>query len=377
MQVRESTEASKRSFLESKGLSKEKIDEAFKLAGVASPAPTAPVPSEPAKVPQAAPLVMAQQPQAQRPVRWTQVVLGAGVLAGGAYLARRALEGYAPSFLRRSDTASAASGSSGARKASSREEEIDALVAEMKLETKELKNSVDDLKQMFLDLEGSVTDFRATAGGQEEVGELRDELRVLTTTINQFASPEKQVAYEETLKEELSAIKSILSDIQTPGQRGRRPEGGAEFTPESGLSVPAGMAETEAVGSTSPRDPKPRLDDDPPRPHSYMEILELLEKNQTPPGIRTDIDDKVKVPNLDPTESAAEVPLKPWQRGAAASAEDSPLSLSADRKGKRALRPTGASPSSAAAELGEGSNSGWRPPPVPMSRLTSPISQDN
>ena len=64
MQVRESTEASKRSFLESKGLSKEKIDEAFKLAGVASPAPTAPVPSAPAKVPQAAPLVMAQQPQA-------------------------------------------------------------------------------------------------------------------------------------------------------------------------------------------------------------------------------------------------------------------------------------------------------------------------
>ena len=132
MQVRESTEASKRSFLESKGLSKEKIDEAFKLAGVASPAPTAPVPSAPAKVPQAAPLVMAQQPQAQRPVRWTQVVLGAGVLAGGAYLARRALEGYAPSFLRRSDTASAASGSSGARKASNREEEIDALFAEIR-----------------------------------------------------------------------------------------------------------------------------------------------------------------------------------------------------------------------------------------------------
>eukprot|EP00212_Chloropicon_laureae_P005917 CAMPEP_0197494868 /NCGR_PEP_ID=MMETSP1311-20131121/32811_1 /TAXON_ID=464262 /ORGANISM="Genus nov. species nov., Strain RCC856" /LENGTH=100 /DNA_ID=CAMNT_0043040317 /DNA_START=1 /DNA_END=300 /DNA_ORIENTATION=- len=58
--------------------------------------------------------------------------------------------------------------------------------------------------------------------------------------------------------------------------------------------------------------------DEPPRPHSYMEILEMLEKNQTPPGIRTDIDDKVKE-SLDgglKEVRVSQAPLKPWQRSA-------------------------------------------------------------
>ncbi|QDZ17720.1 peroxisomal membrane protein Pex14 [Chloropicon primus] len=390
--VRESTEASKRSFLESKGLSKEEIDEAFKRAGVAS-ASAQEASSAPA-APAAAPRKQPAPAPAPQPVRWTQLVLGAGVLAGGAYLARKAFEGYGlPRFLQPDGAGDA----SAALAKSKREEDVDAMVTELRKETKDLKNSVDDLKHMFLDLEGSVTDYRTGGGTQEEVSELREELRTLTTTINQFASPEKQVAYEETLKDELSAIKSILSDIQTPQARYETPQSAAteEITPQI-----AGGA--EAIGSSSGAAPGPRQgrldDDDPPRPHSYMEILELLEKNQTPPGIRTDIDDKVKVPNQDPTRSSAEAPPKPWQRsgggpglglGSTSSlgAVSSPSFGAGLDKGKRAVGSFGEASSSSTpkpalgdddgvdVEFSDSTNGGWRPPPVPMSRLTSPISQ--
>ena len=80
LQVQESTEASKRSFLESKGLSKEQIDEAFKQAGLAKTAggsasaplagnATAPAPAVVAATAQQ------QSSPAQQPFRWTQVSL--------------------------------------------------------------------------------------------------------------------------------------------------------------------------------------------------------------------------------------------------------------------------------------------------------------
>ena len=171
-----------------------------------------------------------------------------------------------------------------------------------------------------------------------------------------FASPEKQV-YEETLKDELSAIKTILSDLNTPkkerggdfgapspsGFPGQAPDHPLEYigstSPSSKLGGPNGANGAEDVGASNggANGNGAGASDDPPRPHSYMEILEMLEKNQTPPGIRTDIDDKVKVPHQDPTASSSEnPPPKPWQSG-----------------------------------------NGWTPPPVPMSRLTSPMPSED
>ena len=61
---------------------------------------------------------------------------------------------------------------------------------------------------------------------------------------------------------------------------------------------------------STPSTPAPA---DPPHPQSYMEVLEMLEKGQTPPGIR-DIDDKPPDPNAALPPSQLSRKLKPWER---------------------------------------------------------------
>lgn len=184
VKVQESTEASKRSFLESKGLSNDEIDEAFRLAGASKTGAKSAGPAAPAQIQSAyqqpSPPIAAAAAKPQ-PVRWTQVVLGAGVAAGGAYIAKKAFEGYATKFFQSITTSSARDGDAASEKQT---EEVNKMVSDLKLQTNELKASVDSLKQMFLDLEGSVSDYKTAAGHQDEVSELRDELRTLTSTIS-------------------------------------------------------------------------------------------------------------------------------------------------------------------------------------------------
>jgi hypothetical protein len=97
--VRSSTSASKRAFLQQKGLTEGEIDEAFKRAPEPPPEPPA---APPCSTPSAAlaataqhlhPAPYAQHPhqamramhRADQPVRWSQVALGAGFAAAGAY----------------------------------------------------------------------------------------------------------------------------------------------------------------------------------------------------------------------------------------------------------------------------------------------------
>ena len=49
-------------------------------------------------------------------------------------------------------------------------------------------------------------------------------------------------------------------------------------------------------------------------PASYMEVLEMLERGETPPGIRDDIDDKPPNPEQPPPPSRMKPPPKPWER---------------------------------------------------------------
>eukprot|EP00199_Chlamydomonas_sp_CCMP681_P005705 CAMPEP_0119105782 /NCGR_PEP_ID=MMETSP1180-20130426/3654_1 /TAXON_ID=3052 ORGANISM="Chlamydomonas cf sp, Strain CCMP681" /NCGR_SAMPLE_ID=MMETSP1180 /ASSEMBLY_ACC=CAM_ASM_000741 /LENGTH=246 /DNA_ID=CAMNT_0007090927 /DNA_START=16 /DNA_END=756 /DNA_ORIENTATION=- len=129
--VRDSSIASKRSFLERKGLTEPEIEEAFRrvpepisVAGTATqPSPstvgsglvtyqnqaaTAQRPAAGPHVHGAAPahgyqqnmvpagsLALAPQPPAPEPVRWTQVVLGVGVVAASVYAVRALLLPYA------------------------------------------------------------------------------------------------------------------------------------------------------------------------------------------------------------------------------------------------------------------------------------------
>lgn len=49
-------------------------------------------------------------------------------------------------------------------------------------------------------------------------------------------------------------------------------------------------------------------------PASYMEVLEMLERGETPPGIRDDIDDKPPNPDQPPPPSRMKPKPKPWEK---------------------------------------------------------------
>jgi len=397
-QVRDSSEESKRSFLVSKGLTEEEIEAAFIRVGPTSSASdvkgglsTPPKPWEKGGA-------MVPAPPAKKPIRWTQVVLGAGAAAGGLYMAKVAVAPYVEKLVK-----SFLSSKGDNDEIKEEQKRVDTVVSELAERTSELQNSVQSLTKMFLSLEDSISDYKSV-GNAEEVTEMRSELKSLASTINQFASPGGKT-YESALKDELSAIKSILSDIATSPQPG---QGMGEFSSCETTPVSV-VAKEEGIGSSSRVDqnglgsvhvpsqahseeetPSPTASrhtgghdgqaqgsnskqetDVSPRPHSYMEILEMLEKNQTPPGIRTDIDDKVKVPNQNPTKSSvATPPAKPW------------VSDGAGKVGLKGIVPlhfgeeqdSGLGPSArdtAGVDGAVAGERGWRPPPLPVSRLTA------
>eukprot|EP00204_Picochlorum_oklahomense_P002086 CAMPEP_0118799666 /NCGR_PEP_ID=MMETSP1161-20130426/1819_1 /TAXON_ID=249345 /ORGANISM="Picochlorum oklahomensis, Strain CCMP2329" /LENGTH=351 /DNA_ID=CAMNT_0006727403 /DNA_START=15 /DNA_END=1070 /DNA_ORIENTATION=- len=133
-------------------------------------------------------------------------------------------------------------------------------------------------------------------------------------------------------------------------------------------------------------------------PVSYMEVLEMLEKGETPPGIRDDIDDKPPEPDMSPPVSKLKPVPKPWhdlEPGQDASsslsvsvrnkADDTPSrrDLSGERPGsilESAMTPPEKSPSVVMEKqyskspmnegfegsgLGRPASSAWKPPPLP------------
>lgn len=87
----------------------------------------------------------------------------------------------------------------------------------------------------------------------------------------------------------------------------------------------------------------------PAHPASYMEVLEMLEKGETPPGIRTDIDDKAPNPEQAVPTPRMPVPRKPWERAAAERRAAGSVAASAagseasSRAGEAASQPESAS----------------------------------
>lgn len=106
--------------------------------------------------------------------------------------------------------------------------------------------------------------------------------------------------------------------MSSPNRTGSRP-----FGPAGGGD--AAEAPAQAEGSA------PQTPGEPPRPHSYMEVLEMLEQGKTPPGIRTDINDKPPNPSLEASSSALSPRAKPWER--APGPGGSPLEVGAPANG--------------------------------------------
>lgn len=105
------------------------------------------------------------------------------------------------------------------------------------------------------------------------------------------------------MEAELSEIKAMLNDYLKTPRDGDADGGGTPGTHRSAAAPPSpNPAPAPAAAAAAGR-----------HPASYMEVLEMLERGETPPGIRDDINDKAPNPAAPPPPSRLAPPPKPWE----------------------------------------------------------------
>eukprot|EP00894_Picocystis_sp_ML_P001793 jgi/Pico_ML_1/52310/g3034.t1 len=97
------------------------------------------------------------------------------------------------------------------------------------------------------------------------------------------------------------------------------------------------------------RSPVSVSSDKPPHPRSYLDVLAMLERGETPPGIRSDVADRPPDPTQVPRDPRMDVRPKPWSIRSGPGSEARP-----------------SSPSSQALDEDD-----WRPPSPPQPSLTA------
>ena len=390
-QVTSSPEAQKRQFLEKKGLSAEEIDEAFKRAPAPAPAPASPVAPPAASV---SPATDDAEAESGGGLRWTQVVsrtamaIGAlGVLTRGfnrGGTAGSAGAGGSDASLR--DTARALEEARVAAERSAEE------AAASRARSDELAKSLDDVRGAMeraradAAVAGANTPASVAAALDGIKRELRDELRgvVAAAVADAPASaavttPRGDDGMPESVREELAQIRAMLlaSPLrETPPPGGAEGAEGAEgadvivppskTTPRTALASSSAAKGPGAGGGDGvepgvekrERAPPPTPPGDaPPHPPSYMQVLEMLEKGQTPPGIR-DIDDKPPDPDARIPAATMSRRRKPWEKSGGASGL-------ANGGGDTAGGASGSPLSANGRAVEGGGGGGWRPPSVP------------
>jgi len=354
LQVRSSPTSSKRSFLEQKGLTAAEIEEAFER--VPNPEHNTSLPqlgTTPTHYTTGAQQPSQQQSQSiqQQPVaHWGQVALGVGFAGVSVYAIKSLLWPYVSDAInswRRRDNNTSDSTTTTRRDTaptitqlpSDSEDNRDddgndiqssshILASAIKSQTKELRGAIDSMKSFVERLEkgkavdeensGDITTTCGSAG--LTIAELRQELRSFASTLNEMAKPDTSPASNDgggkddgRLEAELSDIKALLNEFlkSPPNAAGtltpHHRHDDHHSTPESSRHPPPPQSIASStlinnshgdIGGYSP---------------SYMEVLEMLEKGQTPPGIRSDINDKPPNPNQPPPEPKLKPKPKPWE----------------------------------------------------------------
>ena len=136
------------------------------------------------------------------------------------------------------------------------------------------------------------------------------------------------------------------------------PTRGAFGAPYSGTRGGDFTARPHAVDASPPSTPA-----DPPHPASYRDVLDMLDKGLTPPGIK-DVDDKPPDPTRSMPRARVEPRRKPWEAS---------LGTDDDTFDEKKPFPMGRSPFAENAENAadgasfedEDAGGGWRPPRVP------------
>jgi len=168
------------------------------------------------------------------------------------------------------------------------------------------------------------------------------------------ASPEQDS--EEAISSGGDRFVSSFPDVVVPPSAGKS---------RASLASPAGDSKTPANGhGSSP----PSTPADPPHPASYRDVLDMLDKGLTPPGIR-DIDDKPPDPSRAVPRAQVEPRRKPWEAASVTDASNGPErhrenDFSANDAGgsEPGTKTSFENQNDADASFG---GEGWRPPSVP------------
>uniref|UniRef100_A0A1D2AAM9 Peroxisomal membrane protein PEX14 n=1 Tax=Auxenochlorella protothecoides TaxID=3075 RepID=A0A1D2AAM9_AUXPR len=329
--VRSSAVEQKRQFLQRKGLTDAEIEEAFRRVPEAPAAAYVPAPSPhsvvavPAGTVTPAGYVPVQQqqlvPAQPQPVRWGQAMLGAAFVAAGVYALKVVVWPYVADAV----TKWKASQGEMAEAKALQEKESNALAEAIQAQTSELRNTVELLQKLTVSLEASVAESKRAAQDSLSLADLRAELRTLAGTIREQRPAAAPPAPSVDVGRELASIKQLLANgVEGSGPGAAHMPGAEAAANAAGVAAvkptphPASAAEEALATPFRPADESPTPAapalSGPAHPASYMEVLEMLEKGQKPPGIRTDINDKA--PN--PTQSVPSPRLaprrKPWER---------------------------------------------------------------
>ncbi|KAK3236718.1 hypothetical protein CYMTET_53158 [Cymbomonas tetramitiformis] len=365
--VRSASTQSKRDFLAGKGLTEAEIDEGFRRAGdsgaddpVSLP-PSRPPPPRPypppaastasgAAYPPPAPLqnTAPPAPQAPEPFRWTQAVLMAGGAVAGVVLLKNSLAPYIkPAICRMFPELQDTTTSTG--EAQPVQHELQSALSTQSDELHLLKLHLDQLNKS-LEQDKLATELKfaeaktSAASLRDFTSTIQSELTQIKSSVAELSSAASSTrkAAEPDLRSELADLKSMLSSQV------------AKVNPPSAQSP---VAEAKPAPGSSVGPP-------PPHPQSYNEVLEMLQKGETPPGIR-DINDKPPNPNQEIPEPQLKRKPKPWERDYVSSTAGTSTSFFGDTPpaGSSSTPPTASDKAPEASSAGGG---GWRPPPKPM-----------
>jgi hypothetical protein len=111
-------------------------------------------------------------------------------------------------------------------------------------------------------------------------------------------------------------------------------------------------------------------------PTSYMDVLAILERGETPPGIRTDINDKPPNPEQPPPPARLKARPKPWERKTAENIVELESNTAALNQDDKDLLKSELGKPMPTQSIFEAATSPSRPSPsVIMERLASPASK--
>lgn len=341
--VRESSDVSaKRGFLEGKGLTEEEIDEAFRRVGESGGSSA----SASAFDGNRGGGVMTTKQQSSSYGFFGSLARLAAV-SGAAYLAypsaRSALERAANRLadraaanekkkttddgrdvvVQKSPEVTVTSMSPGESLAATPESFAAARAAELAAERAERATEVakslrEEIKrEVSTTLRESISDVKTLLEA-----ELKAEMRELKETLHTELAAREATSPQSYVSREAESSKLREWPLATSPQGSESGESLVYSPPKPARQHPAASDEftlNNAVRETSsqvsvgdsPRMNGKRTLDDPPHPSNFMDILQMIENGQTPPGIK-DIDDAPPNPNASIPRSSGSRPGKPW-----------------------------------------------------------------